>query len=112
MPKLAEKKSTETDCKLCPKFTQTFMMFGKKWNGLIIEVLLEEPTLRFKDIANAITKCSDRVLCERLKELEDEQIVVRNTYPDSSRVDYALTERGRELAPVMKAVHDWSDKWC
>ena len=52
------------------------------------------------------------VFCERLKELEDEQIVVRNTYPDSSRVDYALTERGRELAPVMKAVHDWSDKWC
>lgn len=112
MPKLAEKKSTETDCKLCPKFTQTFMMLGKKWNGLIIEVLLERPTLRFKDIANAITKCSDRVLCERLKELEDEQIVVRKTYADSSRVDYALTERGRELAPVMEAVHQWSDKWC
>ena len=72
MPKLAEKKTTETGCKLCPKFTQTFMMLGKKWNGLIIEVLLEQPTLRFKDIAGAITKCSDRVLCERLKELEDE----------------------------------------
>lgn len=112
MPKLAEQTETDHDCKLCPKFTQTFMMLGKKWNGLIIEVLLGNDALRFKDIAGAITKCSDRVLCERLKELEDEQIVVRNTYPGSSRVDYSLTERGRELAPVMTAVHQWSDKWC
>lgn len=112
MPKLAEKKVADGECKLCPKFTQTFMMLGKKWNGLIIEVLLENPQLRFKDIANAITKCSDRVLCERLKELEDEQIVIRKTYPGTSRVEYALTARGQELAPVMKAVHQWSDKWC
>ena len=112
MTEMVAKKREEGDCKLCPKFTQTFMMLGKKWNGLIIEVLLEQPTLRFKDIAGAVTKCSDRVLCERLKELEDEQIVVRNTYPGSSRVDYSLTERGRELAPVMEAVHKWSDKWC
>lgn len=99
-------------CQLCPKFTQTFMILGKKWNGLIIEVLLESDTLRFKDIANSVSKCSDRVLCERLKELEDNQIIVRNTYPGSSRVDYSLTTRGRELAPVMEEVHAWSDKWC
>lgn len=56
-------------------------------------------------------RTSDRVLCERLKELEDEQIVIRNTYEGSSRVDYSLTERGQELRPVMEAVHAWSDKW-
>ncbi|WP_267202074.1 winged helix-turn-helix transcriptional regulator [Limosilactobacillus kribbianus] len=99
-------------CKLCPRFTKTFMMLGKKWNGLIIETLLEKDTLRFKDIASSVSKCSDRVLCERLKELEDDQIIVRNTYPGTSRVDYSLTARGRELAPVMNAVHAWSDKWC
>lgn len=112
MQQVASASVADEGCKLCPKFTQTFMMLGKKWNGLIIEVLLEKDTLRFKDIASSITKCSDRVLCERLKELEDKQIIIRNTYPGTSRVDYSLTERGRELAPVMKAVHAWSDKWC
>lgn len=111
MEQLVADKVIDGDCKLCPKFTHTFMILGKKWNGLIIEVLLEKGNMRFKDIASSITKCSDRVLCERLRELEDEQIVVRNTYEGSSRVDYALTERGKELAPVMTAVHAWSDKW-
>ncbi|MBB1080116.1 helix-turn-helix transcriptional regulator [Limosilactobacillus sp. STM2_1] len=111
MEQLVAEKALDEDCKLCPKFTHTFMILGKKWNGLIIEVLLEKGNMRFKDIANSITKCSDRVLCERLKELEDEQIVSRNTYEGSSRVDYSLTERGQELKPVMDAVHVWSDKW-
>lgn len=104
-------KQVDEGCKLCPKFTHTFMILGKKWNGLIIEVLLENGKMRFKDIASSITKCSDRVLCERLKELEEEEIVSRNTYPDSSRVDYSLTPRGKELKPVMDAVHSWSEQW-
>ena len=87
-------------------------MLGKKWNGLIIEVLLHEHTQRFKDLAAHVDKCSDRVLCERLKELEEDGIVSRNTYPGESRVDYSLTERGRDLAPVMEAVHEWSNQWC
>lgn len=111
MEQLVAEKALDEDCKLCPKFTRTFMILGKKWNGLIIEVLLKNGNMRFKDIASSIAQCSDRVLCERLKELEDEQIVIRNTYEGSSRVDYSLTERGQELRPVMEAVHAWSDKW-
>lgn len=98
-------------CQLCPKFTRTFTVLGKKWNGLIIEALLVQDSMRFKDLAASIDGCSDRVLCERLKELEDEKIVSRNTYRGQSRIDYSLTERGKELLPVMKAVHQWSDKW-
>lgn len=111
MEQLVKDRTTANDCRLCPKFTHTFMVLGKKWNGLIIEALLEQGTMRFKDIAKSITKCSDRVLCERLKELEEEKIVNRNTYPGLSRVDYSLTKRGQELGPVMKEVHAWSDKW-
>lgn len=96
---------------LCPRFSHTFMILGKKWNGLIIEVLLHNKTQRFKDLAASIDKCSDRVLCERLKELEQEGLVTRQTHLGESRVDYALTPEGQELAPVMAAVHDWSDKW-
>lgn len=47
-----------------------FWDFRKKWNGLIIEVLLNEGPQRFKEIAQKVEKCSDRVLVERLKELE------------------------------------------
>ena len=98
MEQLVAEKALDEDCKLCPKFTRTFMILGKKWNGLIIEVLLTNGNMRFKDIASSIAKCSD-------------QIVIRNTYEGSSRVDYSLTERGQELRPVMEAVHAWSDKW-
>lgn len=97
---------------LCPRFAHTFTILGKKWNGLIIEVLLNENTQRFKDLAAHVTHCSDRVLCERLRELEADGIVSRNTYPGESRVDYSLTAEGRALAPVMAAVHQWSDKYC
>lgn len=104
--------TTEDDFSLCPRFEKTFSILGKKWNGMIIEVLLHEKTQRFKDLAGHVEKCSDRVLCERLKELEAEGIVERQTYPGESRIEYSLTQRGYELAPVMAAVHAWSDKWC
>ena len=105
-------KEQKDDFCLCPRFEHTFTILGKKWNGLIIEVLLNEKTQRFKDLAAHVDKCSDRVLVERLKELEDEHIVRRDTFSGESRIEYSLTEECRELAPVMKAVHEWSDKWC
>lgn len=111
MDQAAEKETSQDFC-LCPRFEKTFTILGKKWNGLIIEVLLNEDTQRFKDLAEHIEACSDRVLCERLKELEQDGIVSRNTYPGESRIDYSLTPQGRELAPVMEAIHIWSDKWC
>ena len=107
----ATMERSDTFC-LCPRFSHTFSILGKKWNGLIIEVLLHEESQRFKDLASSIDRCSDRVLCERLKELEQEGIVSRNTYPGESRVDYSLTEQGKDLAPVMAAGHNWSDQWC
>lgn len=96
---------------LCPKFSQTFTILGKKWNGMIIEVLLQHGPSRFKDIAGTITKCSDRVLVERLKELENEGLVDRLTHSDSALIEYTLTQKGEALGPVMAAAHDWGDTW-
>ncbi len=96
---------------LCPKFTKTFSILGKKWNGLIIDVLLENGTLRFKDLSSNITKCSDRVLVERLKELEAEHLVQRLTHCDSGLIEYRLTDKGQALGPVMAAIHQWSDNF-
>lgn len=108
--------TTTADCTgdvhlLCPKFTQTFVILGKKWNGLIVEALLQNGASRFKDISAMITKCSDRVLVERLKELEAEGIVDRVTHEDSALIEYALTAKGQALAPVMAAAHNWGDDW-
>ncbi|MBW1605678.1 helix-turn-helix domain-containing protein [Lactobacillus sp. Sy-1] len=99
------------DFHLCPKFEKTFSILGKKWNGLIIETLLNEGPLRFKNLSKAVNHCSDRVLVERLKELEAEGIIIRNTFPDSSLIQYELTTKGAELAPIMNSVHTWADKW-
>lgn len=110
------KMTTDTDCQqkqfqLCPKFTKTFSILGKKWNGLIIDVLLENGALRFKDLSKNIAKCSDRVLVERLKELEGEGLIQRVTFSDSALIEYRLSDKGQALGPVMDAVHHWADQF-
>lgn len=96
---------------LCPRFEAAVGLIGKRWTGLIIEVLLQRPQ-RFSEIAQAIPLVSDRMLAERLKELEIEGIVDRHVYPDTPvRVEYSLTSKGRDLAPVMQALHNWANTW-
>jgi len=99
------------DFELCPRFEQTFSFLGKKWNGLIIDVLLHEGPQRFRDLARNIPRCSDRVLVERLKELEYNGVIVRRTFPDNALIEYELTDKGEEFKDIMAAVHAWSDKW-
>ncbi|AVK62889.1 transcriptional regulator [Lactobacillus sp. CBA3606] len=103
--------TAESEFELCPKFEQTFSILGKKWNGLIIDVLLEDGPQRFKNLARRIPRCSDRVLVVRLKELEANGIVSRITHCDSALIEYRLTAKGADLKQVMQTVHGWSDKW-
>ena len=97
--------------KLCDKFVATFEILGRKWNGMIIETLLVNGPRRFKDLAQSVSKCSDPVLVERLKELETADIVERRTYDDSALIEYALTPRGESMRDMMTAIHEWSDQW-
>ncbi|EKK20698.1 winged helix-turn-helix transcriptional regulator [Fructilactobacillus florum] len=97
---------------LCTRFQEAFQMLGKKWNGMIIEALLIGDSLRFCEISEKIENCSDRVLTARLKELRELDLIVRKTFQDSSLIKYELTEKGRDLAPIMSEVHGWADKWC
>ena len=99
------------DLKMCPKFESAFALLGKRWTGLIIRVLLSEQR-RFSDISQMIPHMSDRMLVERLKEVEEAGIVKRNVYPETPvRIEYELTEKGRELEAVMDEVQKWADKW-
>ncbi len=104
-------EDSSVDFTLCPRFEQTFSFLGKKWNGLIIDVLLHEGPQRFRDLARKVPRCSDRVLVERLKELEENGVIVRQTFPDNALIEYELTQKGQEFKAVMAAVHAWSDKW-
>ncbi|GLC31087.1 winged helix-turn-helix transcriptional regulator [Clostridium omnivorum] len=99
------------DFHLCPRFECAFGLLGKKWTGLIIKVLLDGPK-RFCDLRSLIPELSDRMLTERFKELEAAGIIKRNVYPETPvRVEYELTEKGRELKPTMDEVQKWAEKW-
>jgi DNA-binding HxlR family transcriptional regulator len=100
----------EAQC--CPHLHEAVELIGKRWTGAIIVVLIEAGPLRFSEIAQAIPQLSDRLLSERMKELEARGIVERRVLPDSpARVEYAVTDMGRELAPTLKQLKSWSHRW-
>lgn len=98
-----------SDFTLCPRFQKSFKILGKKWNGLIIEVLLQNGAQRFSEIAQKIPEISDRVLGERLKELENEGIVEKKNI--ENYVSYELSPKGADLKSIIKDIHIWADKW-
>ncbi|QAA30604.1 MULTISPECIES: winged helix-turn-helix transcriptional regulator [Clostridium] len=96
---------------LCPKFEAAFSLLGKRWTGLIIRTLLSGPK-RFSDISETIPNMSARMLTERFKELEKEGIILRNVYPEIPvRIEYELTEKGRDLGTAMDEIQKWAEKW-
>ncbi|WP_438351435.1 winged helix-turn-helix transcriptional regulator [Paenibacillus sp. FA6] len=96
---------------MCPRFETAFSFLGKRWNGLIIQGLMNGPK-RFKDISNLIPSMSDKMLSERMKDLELEGILVRHVYPETPvRIEYELTDKGRGLKPVMDQIQSWAESW-
>jgi DNA-binding HxlR family transcriptional regulator len=97
--------------KLCPKYEKAFEMLGKRWNGLIIRVLMDGPK-RFSDISSVIPQLSDRVLAERFKELESEGVIQRKVYPETPvRIEYQLSEKGAALKSILDEVQKWAESW-
>ena len=96
----------------CPRLHETVEMVGKRWSGAIVYVLLNGGPMRFSEIANAVPDLSDRLLSERLKELERRGIVERRVHEGSPvRVEYDLTERGRDLRAAIAELKAWGDRW-
>ncbi|ARC86264.1 winged helix-turn-helix transcriptional regulator [Clostridium argentinense] len=96
---------------MCPKFEYAFTLLGKKWTGLIIKVLLSG-SKRFSDIKTMIPELSDRMLAEKFKELEGEGLIKRIVYAETPvRIEYELTEKGKELEKAMIEVQNWAEKW-
>jgi len=86
-------------------------LLGKRWTGTIIQALMPGPR-RYSALLAAIPGLHDRVLSERLKELESEEIVTRRVYPDTPvRVEYQLSEKGRDLERVLVEIDQWAHRW-
>jgi DNA-binding HxlR family transcriptional regulator len=97
----------------CPHFHSAVELVGKRWTGAILYVLLRsDGPMRFSEIAHAVPDLSDRLLSERMKELERCDIVKRHVSATSPvRVEYELTERGRELDSALAELKRWADRW-
>jgi len=97
----------------CPHFHSAVELVGKRWTGAILYVMLSNRRpMRFSEIAHTVPDLSDRLLSERMKELERAGIVerrVRATPP--GRGEYELTERGRELDAALAELKRWADRW-
>jgi DNA-binding HxlR family transcriptional regulator len=107
---VTEAKAAPDTC--CPQYHQAVELVGKRWTGAIIIVLIEQGPLRFSEVKQAVPDLSDRLLSERMKELESEGIVRRRVIDDTPvRVEYALTEKGRALEPAVEALKRWAHSW-
>ena len=95
----------------CPRYERAMSIISKRWTGLIIRALLAG-SCRFNSISSYVPGLSDRLLSERLKELESEGIIERRVYPETPvRIEYVLTGKGRELRTIVEVVQVWADRW-
>ncbi|HSS04634.1 MAG TPA: helix-turn-helix domain-containing protein [Solirubrobacterales bacterium] len=96
---------------VCPHFHAAIELIGKRWTGAIVCALTEGP-LRYCELAKAVPGLSDRLLSQRLRELEEEGLVQREVEAGSPvRVTYSLTEAGAELRPAIGELKTWAQRW-
>ena len=96
---------------ICLRYQHAIEMLSKRWTALILKVLMPG-SLRFSELADQLGVVSDRMLSERLKDLEREGIVERRVLPETPvRVEYSLTAKGQALGPVVDAIEHWGNEW-
>ena len=102
---------TNNDChdqRVCTMFHAAIELIGRRWTGAIIFAMLDGPK-RFCEFKDAIPELSDRLLTERLKELEEHGVVAREVSPGRPvQVLYALTDKGQALEPILKSIGAWA----
>ncbi len=95
----------------CPFYHEAVELVGRRWTGAILRVLMDGP-MRFSEVAQAVPELSDRLLSERMKELEARGIVERKVIPGPPlRVEYQLSRMGRELEPALSELQRWANRW-
>lgn len=96
---------------MCPAYEKAMELLGKKWTGLILRILMGGPK-RFSEFREQVPDMSDRLLSERLSELEETGIVQRHVHQTKPvLIEYELTNKGRALEPVVQSIEGWAEKW-
>jgi DNA-binding HxlR family transcriptional regulator len=96
---------------VCPHFHAAIELIGKRWTGAIVCALIDRPQ-RFGELAKAVPGLSDRLLSQRLRELEEAGVVEREVEPGSPvHVTYSLTEKGADLGPAIGELRLWARRW-
>ena len=96
---------------VCSRFHRAIELIGSRWTGAILQTLLQGRT-RYAAIRGAIPDITDRMLSERLRSLEGEDLVLRVVTPESPvRVEYELTPKGRELQNALREIGSWAERW-
>jgi DNA-binding HxlR family transcriptional regulator len=96
----------------CPFYHEAVELIGRRWTGAIVAVLLDHGPMRFSEMAQSVPELSDRLLSERMKELEARGVVERHVEPGPPvRVTYALTPMGAELQPALQELKSWARQW-
>ena len=106
-----ERVATDERPPCCSLYHKAVELVGKRWTGAILSVLMDGP-LRFSEVRSLVPDLSDRLLSERMKELEAEGIVERRVAEGSSgHVEYGLTSKGRALEPALRSLRSWAQAW-
>jgi DNA-binding HxlR family transcriptional regulator len=96
---------------VCARFHRAVELIGSRWTGAIIHTLLQGKT-RYASIKAAIPDITDRMLSERLRSLEAEDLVTRWVIADTPvRVEYELTDKGRSLESALHEISAWANRW-
>jgi DNA-binding HxlR family transcriptional regulator len=96
---------------VCARFHIALELIGARWTGAILRAVFTGHH-RYAQIREAVPGVSDTMLASRLRTLEAEGLVERVVLPTTPvQVEYHLTEKGLDLAPVLEAVITWSHKW-
>ena len=106
------KNDMGVDSKVCARFHHAVELIGRRWSGAIISVMLGHGPQGFNELLGSIPGLSDRLLSERLRELESEGLVRRTVIPGPPvRVSYELTQAGKSLEPVIESLGRWAERW-
>ena len=104
-------KAPSEDRALCDTFHRAIELIGQRWTGAVIFMLLGAPK-RFAELRAGVPDITDKMLSDRLQELEREHILTREVLPEAPvRVEYALTDKGRALAKTFEAIGEWAHDW-
>lgn len=101
---------TKEELPECPVAT-TVALIGSKWKLLIIRNLLQRPW-RFNELKRDLTGISQKVLTDSLRSMEEDGLITRTVYPEvPPRVEYALSELGETMRPILDAMKEWGTNY-